>query len=200
VTLLQNVIKEKRRKEMKKTVWEIYQPYANGMVAEGLNERKGFVVAECERQISDLWNTDQTFRATYPFVDEQGIAFDTGREVRDDVILGTWGTGYPNEGVYKHKKHYANRDIIRLDKEGEYYSRHVQAMTAEGLEEKDAIAGELAHRDRELDRLTAMLKEIAELVCDNEDDEGEGIIAILEDNGFLVRNGEDGIEVRENLK
>jgi hypothetical protein len=48
------------------------------------------------------------------------------------------------------KKFYAERDII---KQGEYYGRHVSAMTGEGLHEKCDIAAELAHRDIEIDRL-----------------------------------------------
>jgi len=197
VTLLQNVIKEKRRKEMKKTVWEIYQPYANGMVAEGLNERKGFVIAECERQISDLWMANGTFRTIFSFLDEQGLAFDTGREVRDDIPTHTWGTGTPREDIYKHKKHYANRDIIRLDREGEYYSRHVQAMTAEGLDSKSDIAGELAHRDRELDRLTAIIKEIAQMVWEENE---ENIPELLENNGFLITTDEGIVPFNEHMK
>lgn len=42
---------------------------------------------------------------------------------------------------------YAERDAADL---GDYYVRHVMAMTAEGLHAKSAIAAELAWRDREL--------------------------------------------------
>lgn len=34
-----------------------------------------------------------------------------------------------------------------------YYSRHVMAMTREGLYAKSAIAAELAYRDKEIERL-----------------------------------------------
>lgn len=37
--------------------------------------------------------------------------------------------------------------------QGMYYTRHVEAMTAEGLHDKGAIASELAARDIELDTL-----------------------------------------------
>lgn len=50
--------------------------------------------------------------------------------------------------------HYAERDIMELDEDGDYYCRHVQAMTAEELHCKSDIAAELAYRDSEIDRLT----------------------------------------------
>lgn len=49
---------------------------------------------------------------------------------------------------------YANRDHMAL---GDYYLRHVSAMTGEALHAKSAIAAELAHRDREIDKLHAEL-------------------------------------------
>lgn len=60
---------------------------------------------------------------------------------------------------------YAERSILKLDKAGGYYCRHVSAMTAEGLHSKSAIAAELAHRDIEIDRLRA---ENAELRSERE--------------------------------
>lgn len=51
-------------------------------------------------------------------------------------------------------KNYADRDHMAL---GDYYTRHVSAMTGEGLHSKSAIAAELAHRDAEIDRLRAAL-------------------------------------------
>lgn len=44
---------------------------------------------------------------------------------------------------------YAERDIIE---QGYHYSRHVSAMTSEGLHSKSAIAAELAHRDIQLEQ------------------------------------------------
>lgn len=55
---------------------------------------------------------------------------------------------------------YAERDPMALDEAGNYYCRHVSAMTKEGLHSKSAIAAELAHRDMEIDRLRARLAEI----------------------------------------
>jgi len=51
------------------------------------------------------------------------------------------------------EKLYEERDHMAQDKAGGYYSRHVSAMTGEGLHAKSDIAGELAHRDMEIDRL-----------------------------------------------
>lgn len=47
---------------------------------------------------------------------------------------------------------YAARDTMAL---GEHYIRHVNAMTAEGLHRKSAIAAELAHRDAQIAALRA---------------------------------------------
>ena len=57
-------------------------------------------------------------------------------------------------------KLYATRDIIG---QGEFYPRHVMAMTAEGLHDKSSIAAELAHRDRyiaELERAGALTRDM----------------------------------------
>lgn len=56
-------------------------------------------------------------------------------------------------------KQYAERDAMAMDMAGNYYCRHVSAMTAEGLHAKSDIAGELAHRDMEIDRLRGLLRE-----------------------------------------
>jgi hypothetical protein len=53
-----------------------------------------------------------------------------------------------SESVYPEQDH---EDL------GEHYMRHVEAMTAEGLHEKSAIAGQLAWRDRDLERLRKLL-------------------------------------------
>lgn len=56
-------------------------------------------------------------------------------------------------------KQYAERDSFEMDKAGGYFTRHIAAMTAEGLHDKYAIADELAHRDMEIDRLLGLLRE-----------------------------------------
>lgn len=49
------------------------------------------------------------------------------------------------------------RDIEQLD-EGGYYTRHIYAMTHEGLYSKSDIAAELAHRDLQIDMLRLALE------------------------------------------
>lgn len=58
------------------------------------------------------------------------------------------------------EKQYGQRDPIALEKAGGYFTRHMQAMTAEGLFDKSAIAEELAWRDMQIDRLRAVLAEV----------------------------------------
>tara|TARA_R110000851_G_scaffold33896_1_gene90355 strand:- start:2719 stop:3234 length:516 start_codon:yes stop_codon:yes gene_type:complete len=50
---------------------------------------------------------------------------------------------------------YAERDIMGLDKKGGHYSRHLSAMTSEGLHDKSDIAAELAYRDARIAQLEA---------------------------------------------
>lgn len=51
-------------------------------------------------------------------------------------------------------KLYADRDHAA---QGDYYMRHLDAMTREGLHAKSDIAGELAHRDIEIQQLRQLL-------------------------------------------
>ena len=57
---------------------------------------------------------------------------------------------------------YAQREFSDSDWEN-YYFKHVNAMTAEGLHAKSAIAAELAHRDAAIDRYRAALEQIKAL-------------------------------------
>jgi hypothetical protein len=52
---------------------------------------------------------------------------------------------------------YAERDP---ESQGDYYMRHLSAMTGERLHDKSAIAGELAHRDIQIDALRSQLAAI----------------------------------------
>lgn len=67
----------------------------------------------------------------------------------------------------EQEKLYAERDIEFLDMTKGYYSRHIMAMTTEGLNSKSDIAAELAHRDLLINNLKwlceARLKEINNL-------------------------------------
>jgi hypothetical protein len=53
-----------------------------------------------------------------------------------------------------------DRDAFELDKAGGYYSRHVIAMTKEGLHNKSDIVAELAYRDMVIDGLKAQVEQL----------------------------------------
>jgi hypothetical protein len=54
---------------------------------------------------------------------------------------------------------YAERNPMAQDKAGNYYCKHIMAMTAEDLHIKSSIAMELAHRDMLIDELKSKLEE-----------------------------------------
>ncbi|QBQ77384.1 hypothetical protein WFH_00096 [Escherichia phage vB_EcoM_WFH] len=64
-------------------------------------------------------------------------------------------------------KQYAvgQRDIEQLD-EGGYYTRHIHAMTHEGLYSKSDIAAELAHRDLQIDMLHLALEKQTQIAIE----------------------------------
>lgn len=78
------------------------------------------------------------------------------------------------------RKQYSERDPIEQDRQGNYYCRHVSAMTAEGLHSKSDIAAELAHRDIEIDRLTKLLNERVELERASRP-AGEAVAVVIDD-------------------
>lgn len=53
---------------------------------------------------------------------------------------------------------YAERDTMELDEAGNYYFKHIMAITSEQLHSKSAIACELAYRDMLIDKLTKELQ------------------------------------------
>ena len=55
----------------------------------------------------------------------------------------------------KNKCYDLERDAWELDQAGGYYSRHVMAMTSEGLHSKGDIAAELGYRNMRIDQLEA---------------------------------------------
>lgn len=59
------------------------------------------------------------------------------------------------------EKLYAERDIFD---QGEHFTRHMTALTAEGLHAKTDIAAELAHRDIEVERLTGTVRQLKEAI------------------------------------
>jgi hypothetical protein len=69
---------------------------------------------------------------------------------------------------------YAERDIIKQE---EFYTRHVSAMTKEGLDRKSDIAAELAHRDitvsNQQKHIEALQARVAELESDEQEMAGD---------------------------
>ncbi|BBI61782.1 hypothetical protein [Vreelandella sulfidaeris] len=55
---------------------------------------------------------------------------------------------------------YTERDIMGLDRQGNYYSRHLSAMTGEQLHDKSDIAAELAWRDARIDELSGAIDQL----------------------------------------
>lgn len=60
---------------------------------------------------------------------------------------------------------YKDRDHRGLDKAGNYYSKHISAMTEEGLHNKSDIAAELAYRDFLIDELKKELHIVETRMC-----------------------------------
>lgn len=60
------------------------------------------------------------------------------------------------------EKQYADRDHMA---QGNYYMRHLMAMTAEGLHSKSDIAAELAHRDMVIDELRQEVDSLNAKIC-----------------------------------
>jgi len=61
------------------------------------------------------------------------------------------------------QKLYDNeRDIMEMDMAGNYYCRHVSAMTKEALHSKSDIAAELGWRDMQIDQLKAENEQLRE--------------------------------------
>ena len=73
-----------------------------------------------------------------------------GIHVKDSYLLGEIAHSSGQE-------QYGARDAMELDMQGEYYYRHVQAMTREGLGAKSDIAAELGYRDWQIDDLNHAL-------------------------------------------
>lgn len=54
-------------------------------------------------------------------------------------------------------KQYAERDLLEMDRAGDFYGNHVMAMTAEQLHSKSDIAAELGWRDMQIANLKEQL-------------------------------------------
>lgn len=81
-------------------------------------------------------------------------------------------------------KQYAERDIMALDISGNHYSRHISAMTSEGLHSKSDIAAELAWRDAriaELEARTVNLPDLRQVVSGDRYVWSDGIFNYIQD-------------------
>lgn len=56
---------------------------------------------------------------------------------------------------------YTKRDPMKLDEQGDFYIKHVSAMTSEKLHSKSDIACELAYRDYVISQLSKALDTIS---------------------------------------
>ncbi|EMW3082610.1 hypothetical protein AAEX90_001859 [Vibrio cholerae] len=59
---------------------------------------------------------------------------------------------------------YQERDLMELDKVGNYYGKHVLAMTREDLRSKSDIAAELGYRDMVIDKLAEENKRLRQML------------------------------------
>ena len=57
-------------------------------------------------------------------------------------------------------KLYSERDIMALDKAGNFYCQHILAMTGEQLHSKSDIAAELGYRDMLINDLLVALQQL----------------------------------------
>jgi len=72
-------------------------------------------------------------------------------------------------------KLYDKRDIEELDRIGEYYYKHVSAMTDENLHSKTDIAAELAWRDYLIELNIKQINKLKDVVQYLEEDNGVSI-------------------------
>ncbi len=68
---------------------------------------------------------------------------------------------------------YQNVDICELDRKGNYYCKHIQAMTDEDLRSKSDIAGQLGIRDYTIDQLKSRNAALEQQLAASEQQRGE---------------------------
>lgn len=79
--------------------------------------------------------------------------------------------------VKSPRKLYPEHDPAQLDRDGNYYTRHVSAMTTEGLHDKSDIAEQLGWRDREIDQLKREVSQLRALLTEAaEEDVGQYVL------------------------
>lgn len=88
---------------------------------------------------------------------------------------------------------YQARDVEAL---GDYYIKHVEAMTAERLHSKADIAAELAHRDKEISRLRNVIVKSARKFREDKPDGviAAGMIVVLQEANPRFPAGDGEVE------
>lgn len=94
------------------------------------------------------------------------------------------------------EKLYAERDPMQQDVEGNYYCKHVSAMTDEDLHSKSAIAAELAHRDIVIDRLKVKQESWGSQMAQKENEVTKHKVQLA----FMQSDNERITELNDNLK
>lgn len=82
---------------------------------------------------------------------------------------------HEGDTVSEHMKEklYHNVDIFELDRKGNYYCKHLMAMTGEDLRSKSDIAAQLGIRDFEIDQLKARNAALEQQLAASEQQRGE---------------------------
>lgn len=93
-------------------------------------------------------------------------------------------------------KLYAERDLEMLDMANNYYSRHVMAMTGEGLNSKSSIAAELAYRDWIIDEQQKELQKYKDQFPDYVECANCGSVTHVE--GVEDAKGQSGCRIGEH--
>ena len=99
------------------------------------------------------------------------------------------------ERLYKFLE---ERDPMQLDEDGNYYIRHVEAMTGEGLYAKSDIAAELGWRDREIDRAEQREMDHKDTIKRLTDEKAE-LVKVLKKIGYATLTGQEAGRVARNV-
>jgi phage shock protein A len=78
---------------------------------------------------------------------------------------------------------YEKRNAATLEP---YYTRHVAAMTAEGLHDKGDIAAELAYRDQQIEKVTASLEASLQVTINDTVALNRKLMEIRQESGELL--------------
>jgi hypothetical protein len=129
---------------------------------------------ECGDAVEDQQGRDPDL-AGWPLC---AVCGKTAREGRHATDFGEGHDYVPLTVAEARPALYAKRRAFRLEP---YYSRHVNAMTAEALHSKGAIAAELAHRDQQIARLREALSSARSEITRLGTDGGGFSCAVIDD-------------------